>query len=47
MAIITIVLLLLIFFGILSVDARLKKKQESDKLLLEKLDELLDAVSRK
>ncbi|WHX51006.1 hypothetical protein QNH46_10365 [Paenibacillus woosongensis] len=41
------ILLLFILFGILSVDARLKKKQESDKLLMEKLDEMLDAVNRK
>lgn len=40
------ILLLLILLGIMSIDARLKKKQESDKQLLEKLDELLDAVNR-
>lgn len=41
------ILLMLILFGILSIDARLKKRQESDKLLMGKLDEYLSVVNRK
>lgn len=41
-----VIILLLIFFGILSIDARLRKMEEKEKLLIEKLDQLIE-VNRK
>ncbi|GIP56643.1 hypothetical protein J15TS10_04570 [Paenibacillus woosongensis] len=37
-----VIILLFIFFGILSIDARLRRIEEKDKLLIEKLDQLLN-----
>ncbi|WP_164515150.1 hypothetical protein [Paenibacillus lentus] len=42
MDILTVIMLLLIFFGILSIDGRLRKMEERDKLLIEKLDQLTE-----
>ncbi|WP_199925692.1 hypothetical protein [Paenibacillus bouchesdurhonensis] len=47
MEFIGLILLLLISFGVISIDGRLKKKHENDKLLLEKLDQLLEAINKK
>lgn len=42
MQFLVMIILLLIFFGILSIDVRLKKLEERDKLLMEKLDRLIE-----
>lgn len=37
-----VIILLFIFFGILSIDTRLRRIEEKDKLLIEKLDQLFN-----
>ncbi|GAA0134051.1 hypothetical protein YSY43_08910 [Paenibacillus sp. YSY-4.3] len=41
-----VIILLLIFFGIISIDVRLRRMEEKDALLIEKLDQLIE-VNRK